>query len=77
MFSFLKTQVKGLFYSYLLRGAIKKKPAKVGTLSEQGGGGGLGQMADVPTSIVGENGIAGRKKSLLGEKSHCWEKNIW
>ena len=25
-------------------------------------------MADVPTSLVGENGIAGRKKSLLGEK---------
>ena len=32
----------------------------------------------VPTDHpVGENGIAGReKKSLLEEKSLCWEKNI-
>ena len=44
-----------------LRGAITKKTAKVGT--------------DVPTPLVGENGIArekkvitGRKKSMLGEK---------
>ena len=28
-----------------------------------GGGGGLGAMADVPTSSVGEYGIAGREKN--------------
>ena len=54
----------------------KKQTAKVRTLSQQGEGG-LGRMADVRTSLVGENDIAGRKKSLLGEKSHCWEKNVW
>ena len=31
-------------------------------------------MADVPTSLVGENGLAGRKKSLLGEQIHYREK---
>ena len=32
------------------------------------GGEGLGRMADVRTSLVGENGIAGRKKVFTGRK---------
>ena len=50
-----------------LRGAItKKQMAKVRTLSQQGGG----SRADgnFPTSLVGENAIAGRKKVITGRK---------
>ena len=36
------------------------------------GGGGLGRMADVRTSLVGENGIA-----VLGEKSLYWKKKVF
>ena len=49
--------------------------AKVRTLSKQGGGC-LWRMAAVPTSLVGENDIAGREKVITGQKRHCWEKNV-
>ena len=48
---------------------LPKKRLKLGHCPNRGGGfGGLGRMADVLTSLVGENGIAER------EKSHYWKR---